>query len=139
VPKKLEKILEWRYIMPCLIKSLTSFFSVPKGEFNVQTVFDSTVSGLNDSIWIWIPGFSLLMVQTHLRVIGKDTFVANVDVGEMFLNFHLHKVIQAFVGVDLTQFFDSPDGVLRWEVWCHCVMGLTSPYIAIMGFAEEVI
>jgi hypothetical protein len=68
--------------------------------------------------------------------------MANVDVGEMFLNFHLHEVIQTFAGVDLTKFFESPDGVLRWEVWCRCAMGLTSlPYIACqcMGFAEEVI
>jgi hypothetical protein len=103
-------------------------------------VFDGTASGLNDSIWI--PGFGLPTVQTHLRAVDKDTFMVDVDVREMFLNFHLHEVIQAFAGVDLTKFFELPDGVLCWEVWCRCAMGLTSlPYAACQGtgFAEEVI
>jgi hypothetical protein len=54
---------------------------------------------------------------THLWAVDENTFMADVDVGEMFLNFHLHEVIQAFAAVDLTKFFESPDGVLRWEVW----------------------
>jgi hypothetical protein len=140
VRSKLAKILVRRCITPGLIESLTNFFSVLKGEFDIRMVFDGTKSGLNDSIWI--PGFGLPTVRTHLRAVDKNTFMADVDVGEMFLNFHLHEVIQAFAGVDVTKFFESPDGVLRWEVWCRCVMGLTSlPYIACqgMGFAEEVI
>jgi hypothetical protein len=107
VRQKLGNILERRYITPGVVESLTNLFSVPKGEFDVRMVFNGTASGLNESIWI--PGFGMPTVHTHLRAVDKD-------VGEMFLNFHLHAVLQAFAVVDLTKFFDSPDGVLRWEV-----------------------
>jgi hypothetical protein len=72
---------------------MTNFFSVSKGEFDIRMVFDGTASGLNDSIWI--PGFGLPTVQTHLRAVDKDTFMADVDVGVMFLNFHLHEVTKS--------------------------------------------
>jgi hypothetical protein len=136
--KKLEKIMDRRYITPGLVKSLTSFFAVPKGESDVRMVFNGTESGLNESIWV--PGFGLPTARTHLRAVDENTFMGDVDVGEMFLNFHLHAIIQAFAGVDLTKFFEFADGKQRWELWCRCAMGLTcSLYIACqgMGFAEE--
>jgi hypothetical protein len=72
--------------------------------------------------------------------------MADVDIGEMFLNFILHRELQSLAGVDLTHYFDSEDKDGRatkiWETWQRAAMGLrSSPYQAVqaMGVAEEVI
>jgi hypothetical protein len=140
VTAKLAKARERCYIGPGQVVSLTSFFGVPKGEDDIRMVYDGSVSGLNDAIWV--PGFTLPTVLTHLRAVEAGTFMADVDVGEMFLNFMLHSSIRLFAGVDISHFFseDSQD-VKRWETWYRAAMGLTSsPYQAcqVMGYAEEV-
>jgi hypothetical protein len=48
VTQKLRKFIDRVYIRPGAVKSLISFFSVPKGEGDVRLVFDSMRSGLND-------------------------------------------------------------------------------------------
>jgi hypothetical protein len=45
------------------------------------------------------------MILTHLRAVDKKTFMADIDVGEMFLNFILHKDLRALAGVDLSHYF----------------------------------
>jgi hypothetical protein len=105
-------------------------------------VYDASVSGLNDSIWV--PRFPLPTIQTHLRAVEEGTWMADLDIGEMFLNFVLHSDLQALCGVDLTKyknFVENSDEVV-WEVWQRAAMGLKpSPYQAVQGMmvAEEVI
>lgn len=79
-------------------------------------------------------------------MVDEDTYMADADSGEMFLNFILHRELQSLVGVDLTHYFDSKDKDGRatkiWETWQRAAMGLrSSPYQAVqaMGVAEEVI
>jgi hypothetical protein len=68
--------------------------------------------------------------------------MADVDVGDMFLNCMLHSSIRPFAGVDITHFFkEESDEVKRWETWYRAAMGLTSsPYQACqaMGYVKEV-
>jgi hypothetical protein len=71
------------------VESLTSFFEVEKGEDDIRLVYDGSVSGLN--LTIWVPRFFLPTVRTHLRAVDKNTYMADVDIGEMFLNFILHR------------------------------------------------
>jgi hypothetical protein len=52
VRKKLTKVRERRYIAPGYVVSLTSFFPVQKGEHDIQMVYDGSVSGLNDAMWV---------------------------------------------------------------------------------------
>ena len=40
----------------------------------------------------------------HLHTVESDTFIADCDVGEMFLNFMLDSVIRPHAGVDLSVF-----------------------------------
>jgi hypothetical protein len=80
--KKLSVVKERRYIHPGFVKSLTSYFSVPKGEEDIRMVYDGIVSGLNDSIWV--PRFILPTMNTHLRGVDEETEMADVDVGECF-------------------------------------------------------
>jgi hypothetical protein len=61
---KLSKVRDRRYITPGFVKSLTTFFSVPKGEDDIRMVYDASVSGLNNAIWV--PRFLLPTVNPHL-------------------------------------------------------------------------
>lgn len=147
VIKKLLKARQRGYIAPGMVDSLTAFFAVPKGEDDIRLVYDGSVSGLNMSIWV--PRFFLPTLRTHLRAVEEDTYMADVDIGEMFLNFILHRELRTLAGVDLTHYFprdveDTPDGkgAQVWETWQRAAMGLrSSPYQAVqaMGVAEEVI
>jgi hypothetical protein len=124
VKKKPNKVRERRYIAPGYVVSLTSFFPVQKGENDIRMVYDGSVSGLNDAMWV--PRFVLPTLNTHLRAVEEQTFMADVDVGEMFLNFVLHKDLRSVSGVDLTCFFPSKDGKPLWETWQRATMGLKS-------------
>jgi hypothetical protein len=147
VIKKLMKARERGYIAPGLVESLTAFFAVPKGEDDIRLVYDGSVSGLN--LCIWVPRFFLPTLRTHLRAVDEHTYMADVDIGEMFLNFILHRELQTLAGVDITHYFpkdakDTADGRATkvWETWQRAAMGLrSSPYQAVqaMGVAEEVI
>jgi hypothetical protein len=137
---KLEKVREGRYIQKGLVESLTAFFSVPKGIGDIRIVYNGSVSGLNDVLWV--PRFMLLSVQSHLRAVESGTFMADVDIGEMFLNCMLHVGVRRFTGVDVSHYFPGEDGERVWETWVWAAIGLTSsPYQLIqgMGFAEEMI
>jgi hypothetical protein len=68
--------------------------------------------------------------------------MCDLDVGEMFLNFILHRSICPLARVDLTHYVPDGSGRVLWECWQRAAMGLTSlPYQACQGmaFAEEVI
>lgn len=51
IRRKLDKIRKLGYIHPGEVKSLTSFFAVPKGDSDIRMVYDGTKSGLNDAMW----------------------------------------------------------------------------------------
>jgi len=92
IRNKLEDVRRKRYIYSGQVDSVTSFFSVPKGEEDIRMVYNATSSGLNDAVWgRW---FALPTVETHLRAVEVGTFMADCDVGEMFLNFLLHDKIR---------------------------------------------
>ncbi len=64
VKMKLKKVREQGYLQPGFVKSLTSFFTVPKGDHDVQLVYNGTKSGLIDCLWA--PWSHLPMVEQHL-------------------------------------------------------------------------
>ena len=108
VSEKLANVRSKRYIAPGEVKSLTSYFSVPKGADDIRMVYDGTKCGLNDVLWA--PWFQLPTIQTALRAVMAGTFMCDNDSGEMFLNFPLPLAIQLLCGVDLTQYFDDSEG-----------------------------
>jgi len=133
VVQKLAKVRSHRYIAPGYVSSLTAFFAVPKGEDDIRMVYDGTVSGLNDAIWV--PRFGMSTMETHFRSLKPGTYMADVDVGECFLNFVLHEAIHPLAGVDLTHYFPGKVfGTPVWETWLKAAMGLKlSPYQAGQG------
>ncbi|KAG7340358.1 hypothetical protein IV203_023901 [Nitzschia inconspicua] len=138
---KLDKVRRRRYVTPGHVVSLTSFFAVPKGDDDIRMVYDGTASGLNDSMWL--PRFRMSTIETHLRFVEPETFMADVDVGECFLNFVLHKSICSLAGVDLSLYFPfAGKPAVLWECWSRALMGAKSlPYQACQGMclADELI
>jgi hypothetical protein len=70
--------------------------------------------------------------------------MADLDIGEMFLNFVLHSDLRALCGVDLTECVGDVDefGNSLYEAWERAAMGMkSSPYQAVQAVmvAEEVI
>jgi hypothetical protein len=140
VVEKLQKVRDRRYIAPGPVTSLTMFFQVLKGLFDIRMVYDGSGSGLNDCIWV--PRFALPTIRTHMRAVCSGTHMTDVDLGEFFLNFVLHPTLKPLAGVDFTKYFPHEDGGKVWEAWCRAAMGLkSSPYQAVQGmaYAEEFI
>lgn len=124
VRSKLAKFRTRQYINPGNVASLTSYFTVPKGDGDIRLVFDGTKSGLNASLWA--PSFVLPTINSLLHAVEPGTWMADIDVGEQFYNYCLDPTIQPYCGVDLSPYFDD---ATAWELWTRCVMGLkTSPY-----------
>lgn len=131
VCKKLSEVVDIRYLVEGVVVSLISFFPVPKGEEDIRMVYDGTVNGLNDSIWV--PSFQLPTVWDHLRAVDLTAYMADVDVKAMFLNFPLHETLQQYCGVDLQLYGNSLVKIMRWD---RAAMGLkSSPFQCVQGMA----
>jgi hypothetical protein len=86
---KLEAPLNRRYITAGQVESLTSFFSVLKGEDDLRMVYDASKSGLNASLWA--PSFQLPTCETLTNLLSPDSWMGDLDLGEHFHNFPLHE------------------------------------------------
>lgn len=95
---------------------------------------------------LWSPWFRLPTIEQHLRSVEPGTFMGDLDIADMFLNFMLHPGLQPYAGVDLTPYF--PEEVMAsgkhtvWEGWTRCAMGFwPSPYqsIQVVLHAKELI
>jgi hypothetical protein len=129
--------LKQRYFEVGLVKSLTTFFGVPKGEDDMQVVYDGSLPILNTALWC--PFFMLPNANSHLRTVEPGTFMSDVDIAEMFLNFFLDWHLRKYDGVDLSSYFDDELGKGKdtfWVRWNRIVMGLRpSPYCAVQIMA----
>jgi hypothetical protein len=146
---KLWRVRERGYVNPGPVVSLTNVFAVPKvrdeagNVLDVRPVYDATKSGLNDAVWA--PSFWLPTVDTLLRMVDFDSWLGDIDFGEMFLNFPLDSRIRPYAGVDITGFCSEKerDGrAVVWERWCRTLMGFgPSPYTSIRQnlLGEEVV
>jgi hypothetical protein len=129
VKDKLATVREKGYIDKGKVLSLTSYYGVPKGEQNIRMVYDATKSQLNASLWA--PNFSLPTVDTLVKGMDDQSWLGDIDIGEMFLNPMLHPTLQPYAGVDLRPNFSKSrsQGHTLWERWVRCLMGLkSSPY-----------
>lgn len=142
VRQKLENVRRKGYIEKGEVKSLTNYFAVPKGKSDIRMVYDATKSRLNDALWV--PSFSLPSIDSLLNLLDNDSWMGDLDMGEMFLNFPLDIKIRPYCGIDLRPYLD-PDNSRKatwWEAWTRCMMGLmSSPYVCIKAalLADEVV
>jgi hypothetical protein len=95
----LMKLFARRYFIYGMILSLTSFFAIPKGDTGIHLVYNGTSSGLN--VHLWAPLFTLPTMCALLRALEIDTFMADSDIGEFFLNFMLEEICERLAGNEL--------------------------------------
>jgi hypothetical protein len=137
IKKKLQKVRRLGCVTTGSIKSLTSFFDVAKRADDIRMMYDGAKNGLNDAMWA--PRFALPAIESHLRFVTTNTFLDDIDIGNMFLNFVMHERLQVYAGIDLTAFFpeellDKSNAHNIWERWCRCSMGFkNSPYNAVQA------
>jgi hypothetical protein len=100
--KKLYSVRERLYIEPGEVISLMHFFYVPKGLKlkDIRMVYNGTASGVNDCLFA--PHFSLPTITPAMRALAEGYYQADMDIGEMFLNFMLGKELRPYSGVDVT-------------------------------------
>jgi hypothetical protein len=135
----LAKVRSRKYIEEGRVVSLTGFFDVPKTDEDIHMVYDASKCGLNDVIWA--PNFFIPSPDSLFRLLDHESWMADIDLGEFFLNFPLDQAIKPYAGVDLTSYFGK-DSQAIWERWGRCLMGFkSSPYNTAQsyGWAEEVI
>ena len=89
IQSKVDKIRLTQYIDSGLVVSSIDVFDIPKGEDDIQLVYNGTSCGLNDVLWVpWSP---LPTVDTHLRGVEAGIWMADMDVGDHFHNFMIHR------------------------------------------------
>jgi len=113
------------YIAKGKVLSLTSFFSVPKGEDDVCIIYDASNSGLNAVLWA--PSFQLPISETLTALLNTSSWISDLNLGEHFHNFPLHKELQLYCGIDIRSFYGTTQkrrGKSMWLQWVCCMMGL---------------
>ena len=135
--EKLKKVTDRKYISKGVVRSLINCFAVEKGSDDIRLVYDGTKSKLNAAVFA--PNFYLPFLDSVLMWVNVDSWLADLDLGEMFLNYFLDKRIRAFSGVDLTKFLDEESEKSNWERWNRTFMGFCpSPYLCCKFFGWTV-
>ena len=104
---------------------MTSFFSVPKGTYDIRMVFDTTFSGFNN--YLLDPNFMLPSMGSLIMMVGLKTHMVDIDVGEMFYNIRLYLVLENYCVVDLGYYMGHTkdrQGKPLWVNWVCLMMGL---------------
>jgi hypothetical protein len=111
---------------------------------DIHLVYNGTSLDLNAHLWS--PWFALPTICALLRALELERFIADSDIGEMFLNIMLEERCARLTGVDLTHYVEMGECALEGKRhlvrWGRCLVGGTfSPYQTGkgMGHAKELI
>jgi hypothetical protein len=74
--------------------SLTDYFTIPKRPTDVCMVYVTSKSGLNKALWG--PSFPLPCTEALTDLFGEHAWMADIGIGEMFLNFPLDMHLREF-------------------------------------------
>jgi len=69
----------------------------------IRMVYDVSKSDLNNTVFD--PWFAMPTAESHLRSVKAGTYMADCDVGEIFLNFMLEPEVRPYARVDLSRVF----------------------------------
>jgi hypothetical protein len=132
-------MIDRSYLEPGIVSSFLNYFAVPKGDSDIRVVYDGTLSGLNGSLWC--PNFFLPSARHAGELLNYSTWMADMDFGEFFHNFHMDEKIRRHSGVDLSS-LNLLQQVRSGEKlrWSRLFMGMRpSPYNAVRHYywAEE--
>jgi hypothetical protein len=98
---KVFKVIKRGYLRPVKIEDLQSlmhYFSVPKGDKDIQMVYDGSKCKLNAATFA--PWFAVPTSASLERTVVPNTVQGDNDFADMFLNFQLHREMQKYTGVD---------------------------------------
>ena len=113
--EKLGKVRTQNYILPGEVNSLTGFFTAPKGTDDIKIVYGATACGLNNALWS--PNFFLPTINLVLRGANKDSWLSDIKLGEMFLNYFLDEDLRKYAGVGVREI-----GGAQRECWERALM-----------------
>lgn len=109
--KKIQKVINRGYLEQGYVRSLINYFAVPKGKGDIRVVYDGTKCGLNSVVWA--PNFFLPSIDSLAMFTSNQTWFADLDLGEMFLNYFIDERVRPYCGVDVSKL--SNDGIeLLW-------------------------
>ena len=100
VQSKVNPVRIRDYIEVGEVVSLAHYFYVPKGDTDIRMVYNGTSCGLNDCLFA--PHFGLPYIEHCARSLLPGYYQADIDIGEMFLNFMLGKEVRKYAGVDVS-------------------------------------
>ena len=131
VVSKIKDPIAKRYISEGFVESLSTFFHVPKGDQDIRIVYDMTKCGINACLWS--PRFYLPTPDAVFDSIEYNSWMGDIDQGEMFLNYFADPGLLKYLGVDVTDVVkgtEHDNGRKRiWMRWNRWAMGLRpSPY-----------
>jgi len=145
VAEKLWNVRMKHYIRAGPVLSLSHFFHVAKGEpgpdSDIRMVYNGTGCGLNYALWA--PGFWMPTSASASRKVSFYSWMMDLDMGEMFINFPMDPKVRPYAGVDFkplkktiesinTSRGDGPAFVDNRERWERLFMGMRpSPFVAI--------
>ena len=102
VPQKIAKVRQLCYVAPRDAESELDVFWVDKGPTGIRLVYNGSSCGLNQILWA--PWFSLPTIVSHLRYVASGTYMGDIDIGDCWHNFELHKSVQRLVGLNFHQY-----------------------------------
>ncbi len=74
-----------------------------------------------------VPSFYLPTIDSLTRAVDGSSWMMDRDVGDMFLNYQLHRDVVPYTGVDLSSLYESKEDVgPRWAVWDRNLMGFAA-------------
>ena len=131
--KKVVQVRKRGYILPGKVVGGTHYICVNKGLDDIRMVCNGTSCGLNEILWA--PRFGLPTCRQTLRGLLPGHYQCNLDVGEQFLNYPLHKDLREFSGVDVSGVRSTDPADAEWErqrgtgVWERWEWGFGTPHI----------
>jgi hypothetical protein len=108
VAEKLWNVRMKFYIRPGSVSSLSHYFHVAKGEPGPD---NGTGCGLNKALWA--PSFWMPTSSSAIRKISFYSWMMDLDLGEMFLNFPMDPSVRPYAGVDFRPTKTSIEGINR--------------------------
>ncbi|KAL7563515.1 hypothetical protein ACA910_012333 [Epithemia clementina (nom. ined.)] len=130
IAEKLNDVRRKGYITKGSCLATMNYFAVPKGDSDLQMVYDGTKSNLNSCLFA--PWFPLPDADALVNILDDGYWCVDNDYGEMFLNFWLHPDLQQYSGMDLTNVCGDGARASLVEVWSWCPMGQSrSPYVTV--------
>ncbi|KAL7571512.1 hypothetical protein ACA910_020932 [Epithemia clementina (nom. ined.)] len=100
IADKINDVHATGYISEGTCVAMINFFAVPKGNSDIQMVYNGTKSGLNKCLFA--PSIPLPVGDVLINTLDDGYWCIDNNYGEMFLSFWLHPKLQLYSGMDFT-------------------------------------